>query len=78
MTILGQHLLGALAAGWGVVSCGFSILRLGFVSPWLFANHPMPNPPPSQGCVWAVMRSDLGELLPHALLKLVIGEANVS
>ena len=40
-----------------------SRIRLGVVSPWLFANHPMGNPPPPDGytwtlgllyCVWAV------------------------
>jgi uncharacterized membrane protein len=31
-----------------------SKLRLGFVSPWLFANHPMGNPPPPPGYVWSI------------------------
>jgi hypothetical protein len=27
-------------------------MRLGEVSPWLFANHPMGNPPPPDGYTW--------------------------
>jgi uncharacterized membrane protein len=29
-----------------------SKIRLGFVSPWLFTNHPMGNPEPPDGYVW--------------------------
>ncbi len=29
-----------------------SAIRLGGVSPWLFANHPMGNPPPPEGYTW--------------------------
>ena len=29
-----------------------SKIRLGFVSPWLFTNHPMGNPPPPDGYIW--------------------------
>jgi uncharacterized membrane protein len=29
-----------------------SKIRLGYVSPWLFANHPMGNPDPPDGYVW--------------------------
>jgi uncharacterized membrane protein len=29
-----------------------SRIRLGTVSPWLFANHPMGNPPPPDGYMW--------------------------
>jgi uncharacterized membrane protein len=29
-----------------------SAIRLGSVSPWLFTNHPMGNPPPPEGYVW--------------------------
>ncbi|HYV84276.1 MAG TPA: heparan-alpha-glucosaminide N-acetyltransferase domain-containing protein [Patescibacteria group bacterium] len=29
-------------------------IRLGFVSPWLFANHPMGNPPPPEGYTWSL------------------------
>jgi len=29
-----------------------SWLRLGLVSPWLFTNHPMGNPPPPDGYTW--------------------------
>lgn len=31
-----------------------SKLRLGAVSPWLFTNHPMGNPPPPEGYTWSL------------------------
>ncbi len=31
-----------------------SKIRLGFVSPWLFTNHPMGNPQPPPGYVWSL------------------------
>jgi uncharacterized membrane protein len=31
-----------------------SAVRLGGVSPWLFANHPMGNPPPPAGYTWSL------------------------
>ena len=31
-----------------------SLIRLGEVSPWLFANHPMGNPPPPDGYAWSL------------------------
>jgi hypothetical protein len=31
-----------------------SKLRLGYVSPWLFANHPMGNPEPPVGYTWSL------------------------
>ena len=31
-----------------------SRIRLGQVSPWLFANHPMGNPPPPEGYAWSL------------------------
>jgi len=31
-----------------------SRIRLGFVSPWLFANHPMGNPEPPDGYTWSL------------------------
>ena len=31
-----------------------SKIRLGDVSPWLFANHPMGNPPPPDGYSWSL------------------------
>jgi uncharacterized membrane protein len=31
-----------------------SLLREGGVNPWLFANHPMGNPPPPDGYVWSL------------------------
>jgi uncharacterized membrane protein len=31
-----------------------SKIRLGFFSPWLFANHPMGNPEPPDGYVWSL------------------------
>jgi hypothetical protein len=31
-----------------------SWIHLGTVSPWLFANHPMGNPPPPEGYTWSL------------------------
>jgi len=31
-----------------------SKIRLGVVSPWLFANHPMGNPEPPEGYIWSL------------------------
>jgi hypothetical protein len=31
-----------------------SLVRFGAISPWLFANHPMGNPPAPQGYVWSL------------------------
>lgn len=31
-----------------------SIILMGSVSPWLFANHPMGNPPPPDGYTWSL------------------------
>jgi hypothetical protein len=31
-----------------------SQIRLGAVSPWLFTNHPMGNPPPPDGYTWSL------------------------
>jgi hypothetical protein len=31
-----------------------SKIRLGFVSPWLFTNHPMGNPEPPPAYVWTL------------------------
>jgi len=31
-----------------------SKIRLGFISPWLFTNHPMGNPEPPDGYVWSL------------------------
>jgi uncharacterized membrane protein len=31
-----------------------SVVRSGSVSPWLFTNHPMGNPPPPDGYVWSL------------------------
>ena len=31
-----------------------SKIRFGFVSPWLFANHPMGNPEPPEGYMWSL------------------------
>ena len=31
-----------------------SLIRLGEVSPWLFANHPMGNPPAPEGYTWSL------------------------
>ena len=32
-----------------------SKIRLGEVSPWLFTNHPMDNPPPPEGYTWSLL-----------------------
>ena len=31
-----------------------SKIKLGYVSPWLFTNHPMGNPEPPQGYAWSL------------------------
>ncbi len=31
-----------------------SVLRSGSIAPWLFANHPMGNPPPPNGYTWSL------------------------
>jgi hypothetical protein len=31
-----------------------SLVELGRVSPWLFTNHPMLNPPPPAGYTWGL------------------------
>jgi uncharacterized membrane protein len=36
------------------LALGVSKIRLGYVSPWLFANHPMGNPEPPDGYVWSL------------------------
>jgi uncharacterized membrane protein len=37
-----------------VLALVVSKIRLGFVSPWLFTNHPMGNPEPPPGYVWSL------------------------
>jgi uncharacterized membrane protein len=37
-----------------VLALVVSKIRLGFVSPWLFTNHPMGNPEPPEGYVWSL------------------------
>jgi uncharacterized membrane protein len=37
-----------------VLALVVSKVRLGFVSPWLFANHPMGNPEPPEGYTWSL------------------------
>jgi uncharacterized membrane protein len=37
-----------------ILALGVSKIRLGVVSPWLFANHPMGNPEPPEGYVWSL------------------------
>ncbi|MBI4502266.1 MAG: DUF1624 domain-containing protein [Gemmatimonadetes bacterium] len=44
-----------------------SLLRLGSVSPWLFANHPMMNPPVPEGYTWSL------ELLYLVTIVVVAG-----
>jgi len=36
------------------LAVGVSALRQGQVSPWLFTNHPMGNPPPPDGYTWSL------------------------
>ncbi|MGE0354200.1 MAG: DUF1624 domain-containing protein, partial [Gemmatimonadales bacterium] len=38
-----------------VLALGVSWIRLGSVSPWLFTNHPMGNPPPPAGYTWNLL-----------------------
>jgi uncharacterized membrane protein len=37
-----------------VLAIGVSLLTTGSVSPWLFENHPMGNPPPPEGYAWSL------------------------
>ena len=37
-----------------VLAIVVSVVTLGSVSPWLFANHPMGNPPPPDGYTWSL------------------------
>ncbi len=37
-----------------LLALAVSKVRLGFVSPWLFANHPMGNPEPPDGYMWSL------------------------
>jgi uncharacterized membrane protein len=37
-----------------VIALAVSKIRLGYVSPWLFTNHPMGNPEPPDGYVWSL------------------------
>jgi uncharacterized membrane protein len=37
-----------------LLACVVSLLRTGAVNPWLFANHPMMNPPPPPGYTWSL------------------------
>jgi uncharacterized membrane protein len=37
-----------------VVALGVSLVRQGRVVPWLFADHPMGNPPPPDGYTWSL------------------------
>ena len=37
-----------------LLALAVSKIRLGYVSPWLFANHPMGNPDPPEGYVWSL------------------------
>ena len=52
-----------------------SRIRLGVVSPWLFANHPMGNSPPPEGYTWCssvlVLRVGIGD--PDSLISRAAG-----
>jgi uncharacterized membrane protein len=37
-----------------LAACLVSLVRLGYVDPWLFANHPMRVPPAPEGYVWSL------------------------
>ena len=37
-----------------LLALGVSRVRLGEISPWLFANHPMGNPVPPEGYTWSL------------------------
>ncbi|HTS36175.1 MAG TPA: heparan-alpha-glucosaminide N-acetyltransferase domain-containing protein [Candidatus Solibacter sp.] len=37
-----------------LLALAVSKIRLGFVSPWLFTNHPMGNPEPPEGYIWSL------------------------
>ncbi len=37
-----------------LLAIAVSVIRLGAVSPWLFANHPVGNPPPPEGYTWSL------------------------
>ena len=45
-----------------------SLARSGSVSPWLFANHPMGNPPPPEGYTWSLPLLYLVWLVAIAIL----------
>lgn len=45
-----------------------SKIRLGYVSPWLFTNHPMGNPEPPDGYVWSLPLLYLVWVITIALL----------
>jgi hypothetical protein len=37
-----------------LLAIGVSLATTGAVSPWLFENHPMGNPPPPPGYMWSL------------------------
>jgi uncharacterized membrane protein len=37
-----------------LLACAVSVMREGAVNPWLFANHPMGNPPAPDGYTWGL------------------------
>ena len=47
-----------------------SWLRQGAVDPWLFANHPMGNPPPPAGAIWSLPLLYLIWIISLAILYL--------
>lgn len=48
-----------------------SAIRLGSVSPWLFTNHPMGNPPPPEGYTWPLWLLYVVWVLAIAILYFV-------
>ena len=53
-----------------LLALGVSQLRLGQVSPWLFANHPMGNPPAPDGYTWTLWQLYATWALATGLLYL--------
>jgi uncharacterized membrane protein len=53
-----------------LLALGVSVIRTGGVSPWLFANHPMGNPPPPDGYPWGLPILYLVWLIAIVLLSM--------
>jgi uncharacterized membrane protein len=53
-----------------VLAMAVSLVTLGAVSPWLFANHPMGNPPAPEGYTWSLSMLYMVWVIALALLYL--------